>query len=280
MPPLTLMSPLPSLRARATPRVAVVVVLALASSVLSAQEAGDARAAVGYRGFVGADYSVTSFSGDLDPWQLASVSLAGRSPRGTVILRGNLADRFGASGAQVEVDAYPRLGPGRYAYLNAGYSAADVFPAWRAGAEVFTSLPRAWEASVGVRHLRFDGDPLTLVTGSVGKYLGNYWLSLRPFVRAKDDGLSASASLSARRYFEDADRFVGVRVGYGSTPSDQLNPAELARTSSFGAAVQGSHGIGRTLLGTWSLGYDRERLPLGTTRESATAAAGLRVLLF
>lgn len=262
-------------------RLAVVALaLALPPTALPAQEAADASATLRYRGFVGADYAYSSFFGDIDPWQLASLSVAGRSPRGTLILRGNFADRFGASGTQVEADAYPRLGRGRYAYLNAGYSGADVFPAWRAGAEVFTALPRAWEASLGVRHLRFEGDPVTLVTGSVGKYLGNYWLSVRPFVRTREEGFSASASLSARRYFADADRFVGVRIGYGSTPSDQLNPAELARTSAFGAAAQGSHGIGRTVLGTWSLGFDRERLPLGATRESATAAAGVRFLLF
>lgn len=257
-----------------------VAALALSAASLGAQDAADASTTVGYRAYVGADYSYASFFGDIDPWQLAALSVAGRSRHGTLILRGNFADRFGATGTQLEVDAYPRLGAGRYAYLNAGGSGAGVFPDWRAGAEVFTSLPRSWEASLGFRHLRFDGDPVTLFTGSVGRYVGNCWFSVRPYVRSKDEGLSASASLSARRYYEDADRFVGLRVGYGSTPTDQLNPAELARTSSFSAAVQGSHGLGRRALGTWSAGFDRERLPLGATRESATAQAGLRLLFF
>ncbi len=158
-----------------------------------AQEASELRKDAKPTLSVGADYSYQSFGGDIDAWQLAALTVGRRTADGSVFARVNYANRFGSSGEQLEVDAYPRLSKNMYAYLNLGYSASDIFPAWRSGAELFASLPEAWEASLGYRQLRFNGTPVTMITGAVGKYVGNYWFSLRPYVRPKDTGTSASA---------------------------------------------------------------------------------------
>lgn len=101
--------------------------------------------------YAGAEYNYVYFHGDLDPWQMAALSLGNRGTRGTFIGRVNLAQRFGEQGAQVELDVYPRLSEKLYAFLNIGYSGADIFPEWRSGAELFAALPDAWEASAGYR---------------------------------------------------------------------------------------------------------------------------------
>lgn len=224
------------------------------------------------------DYSYVGFEDGLEPWHYASLALGRRSAGGSLIGRVNYAHRFGSSGGQFEVDAYPRLSKNTYAYLSAGYSPSTVFPTWRSGGELFIALPQAWETSFGYRQLRFDGLPVTLFTGAVGKYVGNYWFSLRPFVRQKDTGMSASAGITARRYFEDGDHYLGARISYGSTPPDQGAPdsLSLARQHSLSATVQGSGGLREGLLGTWSLSYDREELDHSRLRKSWTAAAGLR----
>ena len=116
---------------------------------------------------ISANAAYTTFSGTTDPWTEGSASVGGRVGFGSVIARVNYARRFNTDGVQMEVDAYPRFGDGRYLYLNAGYSGASVFPKSRYGAEAYTSLPHAWEASVGVRSLHFGGTPVTLLTGSV-----------------------------------------------------------------------------------------------------------------
>ena len=253
----------------------VVIMTSAAAQVLVAQAGRDTLPVT----TAGVEYTLQSFDGGTDPWHLASVSLSQRTPGGTWIGRVNYANRFATAGAQVEVDAYPRLGRGTYAYLNAGYSSASIFPEWRLGAEAFTVLPDAWEGSLGIRQLRFAGTPVTLLTGSLGKYSGNYWVSLRPYVRAKSAGTTASATLTARRYYEDAENFIGARLGYGSTPSDLLTPDVLARSNAASMALYGSHSITAALLGTWSAGADREELPGNVTRNSWTASAGLKVRL-
>jgi YaiO family outer membrane protein len=227
---------------------------------------------------VGLDYSHVTFGSTLDPWDLASASLGSHTALGTLIGRVNYAHRFGTSGAQVEADAYPRLSSNTYAYVSVGYSGADIFPQWRSGAELFASLPQAWEASVGYRQLRFSGPPVTLITGSVGKYIGNGWLSLRPFIHTTANGTSASASLTGRRYFADGDHFVGGRVSYGSAPPDVgTDVAALTRVHSSSATVQGSGSLSGVLLGTWAITYESEELAFARIRKSWSFSTGIRV---
>ncbi|MDE3151771.1 MAG: YaiO family outer membrane beta-barrel protein, partial [Gemmatimonadota bacterium] len=149
--------------------------LLAAGAPLAAQDTAAHSSGPAPRRWVGIDAAYTSFSGGYDAWQFVSVSLANRSAWGTAIGRVNYANRYATGGLQVEGDLYPRLGPSTYLYLNLGYSGSSVFPQWRSGAELFQSLPDAWEASAGYRQLRFNGAPVTLLTGAVGKYAGNYW---------------------------------------------------------------------------------------------------------
>lgn len=225
---------------------------------------------------VAGEFSHVSFSGDTDPWHLASVALWRRSSAGTFIARVNYANRFASDGLQLEADAYPRVSEKVYLYFNAGYSGATVFPAWRSGAEVFSALPGAWEASAGVRQLRFNGVPVTMLTGAVGKYVGNYWFSVRPYVRSHDGTTAATTTFQGRRYFEDGDHWIGTSVTYGGSPTERITPDAVALTRTFGIAVNGSTGLTPRLLGTWLLGHDAERLSPGNTRRSVTLTVGLR----
>ena len=256
-----------------------VALLASLSSAARAQDATESKPDVPRVTTVGTDLGYVHFDQGLDAWKLASISLGQRTSAGSIIGRVNIADRFGTTGNQVEVDAYPHLGNGKYAYLSVGYSGSAIFPAWRSGAELFTSLPDAWEASLGYRQLRFSGTPTTLFTGAVGKYVGNYWFSARPYLHWSGSGPSASASITARRYYADGDHYIGARAGYGSTPPDvaTLDAASLARLRSFSASMQGSGGLAGGVLGTWSVAYEHEALTTTTIRRSVASTIGLRV---
>lgn len=258
-------------------RAALLLTAVAVPAIVPAQDQAVARTTTKTTFAAAADFSYTTFSGDTDPWRVTTVSLARRSAGGSLIARVNHARRFGTDGAQVELDAYPRVSDNVYLYLNAGYSGATIFPEWRVGGEAFTSLPGAWEASLGFRQLHFGGTPVTLFTGAVGRYIGNYWLSLRPYVRSKDGGLSASAGLTARRYFEDGDHWVGVAASYGNSPTDRVTPDAVGRTDALAMSLNGSTGLTTRLLTTWSLGYDAEELTPGNTRTRVTLTAGLKL---
>ncbi len=226
---------------------------------------------------VGVDYTYAWFAGTIAAWRLAAVSVETRRQAGTFIGRVNLARRFETNGVQVEADAYPRFGRNTHAYFNAGHSGSPVFPEWRYGAEVFQILPRAIEVSAGIRHLAFAGSPVTLFTGSVGQYAGNYWFSLRPFFRDTDEGLKASAGLTARKYYENTDSYLGARLGYGRMPSEFVDPSQLLLATSASAGFHGSRPVSPRTIVTWLLSYEREDPVSGATRNRWDIGTGVKL---
>lgn len=225
---------------------------------------------------LGIDYSFAYFQGDLDPWQLGALSITHRRTAGSLIGRLNVARRFSQSGAQVEVDAYPSLGAGAYGYLNVGYSGSTVFPEWRFGGELFRNLPNAYEASLGIRHMRFQGTRVTLSTGSLGRYTGNYWFSLRPYFLDEPNLRSSSVNLTARRYYADGDNYVGGRVGIGAFSNGDVVGDQLGRTGSVTAGVHGSRAVSTRTIGTWLIAYDRETLTGASSRNRWEIAGGAK----
>jgi YaiO family outer membrane protein len=115
-----------------------------------------------------------------------------------------------------------------------------------------------------------------MLTGAVGKYAGNYWLSLRPYVRVHDGTATATTSLTARRYYEDAEHFIGAMLTYGESPTERITPDAVALNSLFAAAIHGSTPVTAALHATWSLSRDIEELSANSTRRSFTVTAGLR----
>lgn len=244
--------------------------LAIAPGRLAPQEPppADRRIAV--------DYSVARFDGSLDPWHLLSAEALHRSGWGAVIARATLARRFGQTGEQVEVEAYPRLGQRAYAYLNLGYSPSGLFPESRYGAEIFAVVRPGLEASAGARHLDFDAQAVTLYTASVGAYLGKFYLVARPFVSPRDGELLASAIFTARRYLGDeTDQWVALVVGGGEVPGEETTAFELERLGSRQALLEGRTRLTDPLGVRWSTGYEWEELPGDQTRRRFTLGLGL-----
>ena len=244
--------------------IAIVALLSALGRDATAQGEPEQRAKAP-RTTAGLEYSFTTFGGDLDPWHHTALSLGRSGTRGTLIGRANVAHRFDTYGAQYELDAYPTFGRRHYAYLNVGFSDATIFPEQRYGAEFFTVLPHAYEASLGLRNLRFPNEQVTLFTGSLGRYTGNYWFSLRPYVRQKTDGnFSATTSLTARRYYADADTYIGARIGAGSAPTETLDPSQLGRERSVTAGLHASRPVSPRTITTWMVNYERDQSSLRT----------------
>lgn len=205
----------------------------------------------------------TNASYNKDPWQLLYLQYARKTGFGTVIGRVNYANRFEKKAYQLEADAYPKIGENNYLYLNYGYSNFSIFPAQRAGVEWNRSFPHSFEGSLGGRLLHFEGSKRVIIyTGSVGKYMGNYWFSLRPFVTPSSDGTSISTYLITRRYFSDPENYVGLRLGAGTSPDERrlllFGENQSAHLKSLSAKVDYNHIFnGRWILNT-AVGFARE----------------------
>lgn len=223
---------------------------------------------------VGVDYDYENFD-ELSDWHLTSVEVKRKGSLGSIIGRVTHGDRFDRTGQQFEVDAYPRLGRGTYAYLNVGYSDDSIFPKHRLGAQIYRSLPRSWEASLGVRWLDFENSDATIWTGSIGKYKGNWYFSAQPYVSEKDPGTSASVHGLARRYYRTADDYLGVRVGYGEVPEQAIFLADPVELQSWSARIEGKRRITRWLIFSGSLGVREQEIRRGSERQSVFASVGI-----
>ena len=158
-----------------------------------------------------------------DPTQYYTLKYSVQTKYGSLTGKLNFNRRFGENGLQYEIDAYPKISKGFYAYLNLGVSNSFLFPDLRYGAELFKSLPKRFEVSLGFRTLEYTTST-TIYTGSIGWYTGNSYWAFRPYFTPGDSGTSKSGTLTYRKYRSDADNYLGVSVGMGFSPeTNQFN---------------------------------------------------------
>ena len=132
------------------------------------------------RNAIGITASVDIYSDVFDPMQYYSLTYRRQTKYGSIIGRVNFNRRFNENGIQYEVDLYPKIAKGLYAYLNIGLSKSFLFPDVRFGAELYKSLPKSFEVSLGIRTLKYD-TTTNIYTGSLGWYTGNSYLAFRPY---------------------------------------------------------------------------------------------------
>lgn len=170
----------------------------------------------------GVSFGIDVFSRTFQPAMYTSLQLARANSWGTAIARINHSSRFSSGGIQAEVDLYPRIVRGVYAYVNYGYSSSDLFSKHRIGGELYAGLPHRLEASGGVRYLYFgQGSDVLIYTGSIGWYVKNFWLSYRPYITPGQSSTSFSSTFFARRYFADADSYIGLSGNVGFSPDER-----------------------------------------------------------
>jgi len=215
---------------------------------------------------------------DGDPWYFGSVSVGEKiSKFGSIIFRYNYAKRFDRVGYQYEVDAYPSISKGIYLYFNTGFSNKVNFPYSRFTLEPYFNLPAAFELSLGFRYLNFDQERLVtfgsskalIYTGTIGKYIGNYWLSLRPYLVPGNDGWSKSINLTVRRYFVDELNYLSLTVGTGMSPDEQQYAYDpfLYFLKSYKMSLEYQRKIGERFMVTIGTGFAREEISQGTNRD-------------
>lgn len=166
---------------------------------------------------IGVTASVDVYSQSFDPMQYYLVKYVRQTKLGSIHSKINLSHRFASTGAQFEIDMYPRIAKGLYAYVNGGFSNSFLYPDFRYGAELYKSLPKSLEASLGFRALKYSSTT-TIYTGSIGWYYGNSYWSFRSYLTPGKHGSSMSGTLNYRKYRSNADNYFSIDVGMGFSP--------------------------------------------------------------
>lgn len=177
--------------------------------------------------------------------------------KGTVAARLNFAGRDAGTGLQLELESYYNHNSEWRSFVNLAVANKIVFPQFRASYSIFRSFKHGWEGELGGRYLNFDTISTASVVGSVGKYIGDFWINLRGFLLFQQGSQYESAVLTARQYF-DKDEFIFASLGTGNSPDDfsrnyQLNKNLGSKTYSIGAGYQKTFRYRNTIMlsGTW-----------------------------
>ncbi|NQT61617.1 MAG: YaiO family outer membrane beta-barrel protein [Candidatus Marinimicrobia bacterium] len=163
----------------------------------------------------------------LDPWHWVSLEHKESFPFGPIIIKLNYANRFQITATQIEVESYPTLRKGTYLYTGIGLSKSDLFPSFRMGLEVFQSLPKDFEASLGFRYLEVPNKQIPIYVGSLGKYWQSYWISLKTYISPSNSSLSKSWVFGVRKYLSKPSNHFEVYAGSGVSPDANLGGEEI-----------------------------------------------------
>ncbi|WP_297765282.1 YaiO family outer membrane beta-barrel protein [uncultured Muriicola sp.] len=189
------------------------------SATTSSTSEKTAEEAKKYKNSVTLFTSTDVFDVVFDPMFYSGLEFIHETSLGKIIPRINYSNRFDIDGIQYELDLYPKISKSFYAYLNYGYSQSEIYPTHRFGGDLYANLPKGIEASLGARYLSFIESNVTIYTGSVGLYKGNYYFSLRPYVTPRNNNTTGlSGILIARKYLKDANNFIGFSGGMGFMP--------------------------------------------------------------
>lgn len=164
---------------------------------------------------VGGGVSGDWFSDDRKPWREVWGGIKRQTGLGSFSFTAMQAERWEERDEQYEVEVYPRIRPGTYMYIDAGWaSQATLYPEYRFGVHLYQSLGHGFEASFGYSRLGF-GDGVDIYIPSLSKYLGRWLLIGQMFITPNATGTNVSYHGAFRYYFRDR-QYVGARYHYGA----------------------------------------------------------------
>lgn len=219
-------------------------------------------------------YRYDRFREIFDPWHFTEFGLTRQTPIGSVTGRVEYAQRFGSDGVQFNVDAYPSIAKGLYAYVSGGYSQSFIYPDYRFGLSLYKSLPSAFELEAGMRYLDFGTSQADIYTVSLTKYLGSYLFTARTYLVPSSSGTSKSLNIVTRRYFGTADTYLSFNAGYGSAPSEIEFSSDIQALDSWSVSLDGQYPLSDIWLVGGNVGFDSSEY-LNFVRERFSAKVNI-----
>ena len=223
-------------------------------------------------------HTIDWFDDDRATWKEAALTLGRITPIGTVLARGSYSERFGLTDTQFELEAYPRLRPGTYGYVNVGASFDKaLYPGSRVGLELYQSLGRGFEGSLGWRRLDF-ASATNIYVGTMTKYAGNWMLTGKVYFIPAEPSDSTSYHGVVRRYFgSDGTSFLGMGYSHGFSREEIRNLSDLITLDSDTVRGEFDWRLGLRFRAAASGSTSRQERAFGPLRQH-TVSASLRML--
>ena len=197
-------------------------------------------------------------------WQVFQAGASRLFPFGRVLAGVNVGNLHAdtdpvtrATEIQFEAEAYPKISQSDYAWLAYAYSPGNYFPAHRISAEYWHTFKYGWVASAGMQYYYFDRN-IFIASLSGEKYYKSYWFSSKVYLYFKDQGLTTSLFLTARKYFNDIN-WLQLTAGFGTAPDEPFDvQIDLQRMSAASFRLVYFRSVTDDLFIRIGTGYSRE----------------------
>jgi YaiO family outer membrane protein len=170
---------------------------------------------------VGLDGALAHVSDLSTYWTYSSIHYYRLTKSGTFGARVNSAHRFGTTAQQYQVEAYPVFSNKIYGAITLAYANQTqiLFPSYQYRGELYFPLLPNYEMSLGQGGQffpRLDNINIYLFTASLAKYMGDYYVWLRPYYFTPNTNLLCEVGV--RKTFNDPNTFVSIRASTGRLP--------------------------------------------------------------
>ncbi|HEM0360561.1 TPA: YaiO family outer membrane beta-barrel protein, partial [Legionella pneumophila] len=216
-------------------------------------------------------YELTAFTINADVnkpdsiWDWSSVFLYRKSKQGAYGVGVNYANRQGTGDPQVLFNAQPKLNDSVWLDLSYAYANnPNLFPKNKVFAEGYAKLGKTVVLSVGDQYNQIENKYFNAYTGSIAKYVGNYYLSFRPthFV-PKSGPKSTLYTVKVRKYSDtEPNQYIGVILASGYSPDlYDLLSVDFIKVKNSIFWIEGLQSISKKLAFIYGSGYEIQVFP-------------------
>lgn len=236
---------------------------------------------------VSAYYILDFFDNSSLAQHLGSLGYSFKTGKNNLGFTANYANRFGLNDVQLESNFYLILKNKQYMYFNYGYAfKASLFPLHRAGFEYYFPLFAKMDGSVGGRYMYYpkSNSNVFILTGHLGKYIGNSWLSIRPFyVNVQKNNTQSLSIIGNYRLFGKTELdYWGLELGYGNSPDEKYTTSQLVgfnQLNTYRVKLEKNFMLNRVSDLHIGLGYSHEEFISNNYRNRFTVELGYKIRL-
>lgn len=218
-----------------------------------------------------------AYVSDLDSyWYYSSLRYSHSTNNGTYSAFLNSAKRYGKTGFQYKIEAFPQFTKNIRAQFNFAYSGSSqqVFPKYQYIIEPYLFLPHNFEISLGHRYLRSLEVNIYTYTGSLGYYFGSYYLWFRPYHYTPKSTNFYECGIG-KSFYNDA--YLSLKLASGKIPDiadlPPLNQIIILRTNLIG--ISGKVPLTKNVLVQAGANYMKNQFNTGKTRRVTDGSIAL-----
>jgi YaiO family outer membrane protein len=188
-------------------------------------------------------------------------------------------DYFRKVEAQEQLESYISVSRRLSFYLLYAYSASTVFSRHLAVAEATFSVGHGWNITGGSK-MYYWTKPIFSYTLGAEKYIGNFWITVKPYLTYLHSKCYGSVNIGIRRYFTDPLNFIhlGFFDGHSAEVVPHLDSQYLLGNQTWGCYLLWQQKLCPSFLLKTAVSFRNEQYTSGMNRNIPGVTVGINYI--